>query len=663
MLRTFRSWWVWGLGCAAVSLAAPSVAADEMQGLRSEALVERDNSVSVTLDRGFAKLVVQRSVFNGGERHDEATFWINLPHTSVATGLRTLGSLNGKPHWFSGDLMEAEAAAAKYRELTGVGGYYPKDPALLSWRSQDFLALQVFPCAPGQVKQVEYTLQMPLVYAEGRYVVELPSMGTEELPARVEIQAAQRGDQIRLNGKPWQAGRRYQLPRDAMTTLELVPAKPARISGEFAQYVFAKQRVLTHFEFRLAPKLSKAPSAASVVLLVDASKSMGARAGAAADAARAYLSHLPDAQVQLVYFNRKPEERFKSWVSAERARADLSVYSPKPGNGSEVGDALDVAERLLADRKGPNRVVLFTDTLTRRALTPGMLKGRLASSKALMHIVDIRSGGTALERDDADALAPVAATTGGVFWRGAFDDSAESRVRAEELVRPLRLHSPKLTAPGVPSDVLPSPEELWEGDAVGLTELVSVPGGFVRLQGKLWQKTVQRTLSPDAAQSKRWAALVFGQDLYSDLSEPEMMTLATYGGAVSPVTSYLAIEPGVRPSTEGIERGMMGFGSGGGGSGMGIGLGRVGTLGGFDEQAWLKSAFDKALRRCHIQRASVRLETTRDEVVDMDALTVVPVKGAQASVARQCLTASGWALDLPSGFARAHAIYPLQLKR
>ena len=31
------------------------------------------------------------------------------------------------------------------QELTGIGGYYPKDPALLSWRAQGQLALQVFP--------------------------------------------------------------------------------------------------------------------------------------------------------------------------------------------------------------------------------------------------------------------------------------------------------------------------------------------------------------------------------------------------------------------------------------------------------------------------------------------------------------------------------------
>ncbi len=37
-----------------------------------------------------------------------------------------------------------------------------------------------------------------------------------------------------------------------------------------------------------------------------------------------------------------------------------------------------------------------------------------------------------------------------------------------------------------------------------------------------------------------------------------MMVLARHGRAVSPVTSYLAIEPGVRPSTEGLNEGELG---------------------------------------------------------------------------------------------------------
>ena len=77
--------------------------------------------------------------------------------------------------------MEAEAAAKKYEELTGIGGYYPKDPALLSWRTLGLLALQVFPCAPKQPKTVEITYEMPVHYHDGRYHLELPAMGTATL--------------------------------------------------------------------------------------------------------------------------------------------------------------------------------------------------------------------------------------------------------------------------------------------------------------------------------------------------------------------------------------------------------------------------------------------------------------------------------------------------
>src|SRR5690606_22483350 len=169
--------WV-GMVCVLTMLSARRAAADEFSALRSDKLVEKRHHIDLRLDRGHATLVVERTVFNGGPRHDEATFWIDLPQGAVATGLRTLGLLHGKPKWFDGELMEAEAAAAKYRELTGSGGYYPKDPALLSWRQQNLLALQVFPCPPGQEKRVEYTLQIPTEYSEGEHRLVLEPLGT-----------------------------------------------------------------------------------------------------------------------------------------------------------------------------------------------------------------------------------------------------------------------------------------------------------------------------------------------------------------------------------------------------------------------------------------------------------------------------------------------------
>src|SRR6187397_1969489 len=97
---------------------------------------------------------------------------------------------------------------------------------------------------------------------------------------------------------------------------------------------------------------------------------------------------------------------------------------------------------------------------------------------------------------------------------------------------------------------------------------------------------------------------------------PEMMTLAMYGGAVSPVTSYLAIEPGVRPSTEGLTEG-----EGGGGRGFGIGLGRAGmthvtgNVSPINRQAFLEQALRAEWGRCggKADSASVDLETTQAE--------------------------------------------------
>ena len=191
--------------------------ADEVQGTRSEKLRETSHVISVELESSQAKLVVRRTVFNGGTRHDQGKFWIRLPDGAVATGLRTMGLKDDRPFWFLGELMEAEAAAAKYRELTGIGGYYPKDPALLSWRSQSLLALQVFPVPPSQPKTIEYTLVMPTHYTGGRYQVELGRVGTEKLSASAAFSAAISGDKLYLDGKRVPGGTSVLLDKEERT--------------------------------------------------------------------------------------------------------------------------------------------------------------------------------------------------------------------------------------------------------------------------------------------------------------------------------------------------------------------------------------------------------------------------------------------------------------
>jgi hypothetical protein len=159
--------------------------------------------------------------------------------------------------------------------------------------------------------------------------------------------------------------------------------------------------------------------------------------------------------------------------------------------------------------------------------------------------------------------------------------------------------------------------------------------------------------------ARRWSALVFGTELLHSLSEPEMMVLARHGGAVSPVTSYLAIEPGVRPSTEGLEHGTgQGFGAGFGRLG-GVGHGYGGT-GQYDHQEHLRSLVRDALSDCGggSRSLSLDIETTLHEIVDISALTLM---GPDDHKLAACVEARIWSATLPRAFNRDAAVYSIAI--
>ena len=136
------------------------------------------------------------------------------------------------------------------------------------------------------------------------------------------------------------------------------------------------------------------------------------------------------------------------------------------------------------------------------------------------------------------------------------------------------------------------------------------------------------------------------------------MKLALLGGAVSPVTSYLATEPGVRPSTEGLEE-VEGVGEGGGGRGEGIGLGSIGTLGhgaSFDPEAFLRGRLAAAWRECGGPPGTARLtlETTLVEVVDVKA-------SVEAGPLRTCIEERAWELEPGAGFDQQWARWTVAL--
>ena len=660
-----ESWFLRAL-LGVLTAAVPAAALDSFHATRSELLAERKHSAVLTLEPDHAELVVSRTFFNGAKVSDQATLYIDLPEGAVATRLRTRGIGPNAP-WFEGELLEAEEAARRYQELTGLGGYYPKDPALLSWCGQRELALQVFPCPPRAEKVVEYTLQLPTRYEHGTFRVSLPTLGTERLEASIQLVAKDPRHRLTVDGKPFASG--GTLPRGQSRDLELglATAVPA-FQAELVSVPLSHGRALTRYALRAAPRLSSLPRRAHVVLVIDASRSVGDAFEAPARAALdAYLSHLPDAQVEILTFDRHVRRELGAFRTSAEARTALQGLTLQRRNGSDLDRALFEADQLLllAPSGVPRRIVVLSDGAGRQGLTPERLRGAVGRSGALVHLGLLSSGVADLSRDDEHPWAIAPRATGGVLWRASAPASASLGAEQrrdltstyEEWARPLSIDrisgfsdNEALTNAG--------PSQLREGAGAADLQILGATAKNVSFSGELWSQAIRADAQADETQQRLWAALVFGSPTLWDLSEPEMMTLALKGGAVSPVTSYLAIEPGVRPSTEGLDDSERTHNVRAPKVRMGAGCTLGGRAQAIDLQDYLERALRPELVRCGGAGSSARLEleTTFDEIVAVTA-SVEP----SDPMVEGCLSESTWALLLPKAFYEEWASFVVEL--
>jgi len=653
------------------AMLPPGIArTDDVSGLRSDKVFERRLRAEVTIEHGHATIVVRRTVENLGPRHDQVTFGIDVPESAVAVALRTLGVTDGRPTWFRGDLLEAGEAARRYQELTGIGAHYPKDPALLSWQGQGHLALQVFPVPPRETKTVEYTLELPTEYTHGRDVLKLPRAMIPELIARsgvvggrvlVDGVVASEGGVVKpeSDGDPWieQAlpGALYERPDINASDAEIVlpsTAPVGKIDGRLGVVRFGDDRVLTHYRFDAPPQLSVVPRGAWVVVVVDGSRSFDAddrRAGLAAVAAA--LSHQRDGKIAALVFDREIHRLYSGFRGVATATPDLVDLTFASRNGSHIDAALVRADAILeaeAPATAPRRILIVTDLRTRMAVRPNVLRLR---SGAIVHLGVTGAGQPHLDPDDDSTWSNAIERTGGIVWRATAtaDPAAANEMKTiyEEWARPKRLREVRIWAPGMRDKLLvePANDELPEGEAIERFAIDRRATPWAEIEGKLWGTRVKHRLFPAASEARLWAALVFGSNLLNDLTEPEMMVLARRGHAVSPVTSYLAIEPGVRPSTEGLESRRA--------QTPDVIPGLANVRGEpepprIDRQKFLEEELARAWRACgRGPRASrVVLETTVAEVVDVPAVFVT---GTDAVLSR-CLEEAAWGIDLPREF-------------
>jgi hypothetical protein len=645
------------LAIALVLCPAPAPA-DTLSGTRSDLVSEQARRLDAMVHRDHVELSIERTLLNGGRRHDQAIFEIDAPPESAAVGLRTLGSRGGHPAWCVADLLPAEEAARKYEELTGLGQAVPKDPAWLYWVGLSRFALQVFPCAPGETKTVEYRLLLPTHYHDGAYWAELGPQGERGIEVSLRAAPATTGDRVSVNGRWVTPGEVLHPGVDEPTVLRLAPARRVPLEGQLVTIPVSSDKHLVRYQFTAAPKISHAPRAPYVTIVLDESRSFGRdEYTAARAAARVYLASMPTARVELVGFARQVRPRYGRFVPAAEAVRDLAALPYQPHNGSRVELALGRAEELLsaAPAGHDRRVLLLTDALVASSLRPGRIRASVGRSGAIVHVGVASGGKPGLERDDDHPWAMVARKTGGLVWRASASTDARDQPRMkrvyEEWVRPLRLDrmrvvAGELTLGEQTADVPPS---LAEGDGFGTFALQRTGLAWMRLEGELWSKKTELVVHPDPAGARTWAALAFGQSFHSELSEEEQRMLAELGRAVSPVTSYLAIEPGVRPSTEGFGRG-----AGGGHLPRAPSVRMGATMVGYrqpqvDRQAYLDQQLGAAWRVCGGPKhtATATFETTRAEIVD-----VVGVSQRERSdpALRQCLEEAVWELELPGAF-------------
>ncbi|HUQ08306.1 MAG TPA: proprotein convertase P-domain-containing protein, partial [Kofleriaceae bacterium] len=460
-----------------------------------------------------------------------------------------------------------------------------------------------------------------------------------------------------------------------LAIIEVAPPKIDVLVARLGKVVASDKHAFGRLELDLAPELRPLPVKPKVVFVVDASHSIGpAGIDAQLAMAQAYLSHVPDAVAEIVVYRRRASRLFGALVPAAELGKRLADAQKAgklaPGNGSALDEGGKLAAEILRGEKAGKdglRVVITTDELVRSSLDKKQALAALAAlpKDVILHVVvpELNEGETmSLTRDDATELAPLAAAHRGMMARV---DGLPAKTKKDlartvlGLVRPMQLDYVSIVGLEVDEGLHGAGDDvLREGAGLRTMEGLTKAPDAVTLTAKIWGDAFKRTVAVDAGFSRATAGWVFSEDEYGDLSEAEQMKVAMMGRAVSPVTSYLAVEPGTRPMTIGIDR--IGHGSGTG-SGYGVGSGRGGMRGRVKPD--LMSLVAAGARACIAKhkpaagwQVRIDAESTRDEIVD-----VTPMIGDKLAIT-PCLVEAVWAVRLSDAFDAEREMHTLVFK-
>lgn len=442
-----------------------------------------------------------------------------------------------------------------------------------------------------------------------------------------------------------------------LATIAVAPPAISMWNARLGKVVASATHAFGRLEVDTSPQLVPLPKAAQLVFVIDASYSVTEpMIDAQLAIVRQYVAHVPDAQVEIVLVRRDATRLWNDFISAAPAKLRTALADAQTGgklalgNGSALDKGLALAQAALAKRTGPRRIVVMTDRLVRTAITAPAVAAVIAKLPAdiVVHAIVPKlddDDHVELTRDDGDAFAPIATKHHGIFTELTGLPTTRTTLAAAEkqlgpvileLVRPTRIEKLAVDGGFTLADTV-----LREGEGLRLFAKAKTAPNQVTLTGVLWSDPVKKTVLVNDAFSRSTAAFVFGEDEHHDLSPAEQMTVALLGRAVSPVTSYVAYEPGTRPSTIGLR----GHGSGtGSGYGMGHGMGGL-AMRARSPLDWRTIIDAKACVATHkpatAWRVPLVIETTRAEVVD--------VTTTDASPFAACIVEATWQVRLDAG--------------
>ncbi|MBT8492431.1 MAG: proprotein convertase P-domain-containing protein, partial [Deltaproteobacteria bacterium] len=172
------------------------------------------------------------------------------------------------------------------------------------------------------------------------------------------------------------------------------------MAARLGQVALVRAHQFTRLEVDVADKLRPLPKKAQVVFVLDLSRSLDdEEVTAQLELARGYLSHVPDAEFAVVGYAR--HARLLSGFTKAKKGPKLLDRLARGGalrlsNGSALEMGLRKAERVLASRPGPRRIVLLTDSLLRPSWKNQDALAQLprGASQPLIHVVIPSSGGS-----------------------------------------------------------------------------------------------------------------------------------------------------------------------------------------------------------------------------------------------------------------------------